>query len=48
MKIYVDKNADEMDKDGWIKVCGYEPGEGMVCDYMRPPQLKGIENTNFS
>ena len=35
-----------MDKDGWIKVCGYEPGEGMVCDYMRPPQLEGIENNN--
>ncbi|QTV05027.1 hypothetical protein [Faecalibacter bovis] len=35
-----------MDKDGWIKVCGYEPGEGMVCDYMRPPQLKGIEDNN--
>lgn len=35
-----------MDKNGWIKVCGYEPEEGMVCDYMRPPQLKGIENNN--
>lgn len=35
-----------MDQDGWIKVCGYEPGEGTVCDFMRPPQLKGIENNN--
>ena len=35
-----------MDIDGWIKVCGYEPEEGMVYDLMRPPQLEGIEYNN--
>ena len=35
-----------MDENGWIRVCGYEYGKGTVCDDMRPPQLKGIENNN--
>ena len=43
---YEEAKEHGMDENGWIRVCGYEYRKGTVCDYMRPPQLKGIEDNN--